>query len=150
MSRPFQPGDRQIFITGVVVAILISVILALAGEWMLIAVLVALIFAYYVWTNVPPEETEYVITTKGVRMHGQIYLWQELTRWWVEEKWGHKILSIDAPVSFPKRLHLVMGSVDEAKLTEVMGKHLVLEAPIDTPMDRAGRWLVEKFPLSSR
>jgi hypothetical protein len=150
VSRPYKPLDRQLFATGVIIAVLVSIISALAGEWMLIAVIVAMIFAYYMWSTVPPESTEYVITTRGMRIHGQLYLWQELTRWWIEDKWGHKMLLVDAPLSFPKRIHLVLGEIDAQKLEEIMGKYLLMEKPLETSMDKAGRWLADKFPLSTR
>lgn len=149
VSRPYRPLDRQLFATGVVIAILVSIIAAFAGEWMLIAVVAATVFAYYVWSTVPPEKTDYVITTKGLRMHGQTYLWQELSRWWIEDKWGHKLLVVDAPLSVPRRLHLVLENVDPAALQQVMETHLTMDRPVDTAVDKAGKWLSDKFPLST-
>jgi len=108
MERPFKVRDRQFFTTAMVIAMLVGVILLFAREWMLVATLAAGVFAYYVWSTVPPQEVEYKITTRGVRMHGKLYTWAEMARWWVEEKWGYKLLAVDVPGSFPKRLYLVM------------------------------------------
>ena len=52
------------FVTGVVVAILVGVIMLLAGEFMAILVLAAVIFAYYVWSTVLPQQVEHRITTR--------------------------------------------------------------------------------------
>lgn len=149
-SRPFKPLDRQLFATGIIIAVLVSIISAFAGEWMLIAVIVAIVFAYYMWSTVAPEDTQYVLTTRGVRAHGQLYLWQELTRWWIEDKGGHKMLMIDSPLNFPKRLHLLLGSLDEKTVENIMGTYLLQEKPLETPLDKAGRWLADKFPLQAR
>lgn len=149
MSRPYRPLDRQLFATALVIIILVSIIAAFAGEWMSIAVLAAIVFAYYVWSTVPPEKTDYVITSKGIRMHGQIYVWSELVRWWIDEKWGHSVLVVDAPASFPKRLHLILEDVNIDQLKQIMARYVVEEKPQDTSIDKASRWLAEKFPLTT-
>lgn len=133
-----------------VIAILVSVLLIFAGEWMLIGVIAAMVFAYYVWSTVPPEEVEHVLTTRGVRVHGQLYRFEDMERWWMEDRWGYKMLIIDIPVAFPKRLHLVVGNVDENVLKETMGVSVLMEQPVETPMERMGKWLAEKFPLDIR
>ena len=148
-SRPFKPLSRQIFTTAVAIAILVGVILIFAGEWVLIMVMAAAIFAYYAWSTVPPEESEYVITTRGLRVHGQLYRWEELSRWWMEDKWGYKLMVVDTPLSFPRRLHVVLGTASEAKVKEVMEKYVLMERPEPTAMDRAGKWVAEKFPLEA-
>jgi len=148
-ERPYRPLDRQIFVTGVVVAILVGVIMLLAGEFMAILVLAAVIFAYYVWSTVPPQQVEYLITTRGIRMSGQLYAWTEMTRWWMGEKWGSKLLTVETPVSWPKRLHLVLGAEEEA-VKGVMEKYVLMEKPVETTMDKAGKWLMEKFPLQAK
>ncbi len=149
-SRPYKPLDRQLFATGVIIAILVSIISAFAGEWMPIAVIIAMVLAYYMWSTVPPEDTEYTITTRGIRAHRQLYLWQALTRWWLEDTGGHKILVVDTPLNFPKRLHLGLGSQDADQVANIMSKYLLQEKPAETALDKAGRWLADKFPLSTR
>ena len=148
-ERPYKPLDRQMFVTGVVVAALVGVIMLLAGEFMAVLVLAAVIFAYYVWSTVPPQQVEYVITTRGIRMSGQLYAWAEMTRWWMGEKWGSRLLTVETPASWPKRLHLVLGSEEET-VKSVMEKYVLMERPAETAMDRAGKWLSEKFPLQAR
>ena len=151
MERPYKPLDRQMFVTGVVVAILVGVIMLLAGEFMAILVLAAVIFAYYVWSTVPPQQVEYKITTRGIRTSGQLYSWGEMVRWWVEEKWGSKLLVVDLPAGRQEllRLHLVLG-VEEAAVRDVMEKYLLMEKPAETGMDKVGRWIGEKFPLQAK
>ncbi len=148
-ERPYKPLDRQIFVTGMVVAILVGVIMLLAGEFMAILVLAAVIFAYYVWSTVPPQQAEHIITTRGIRTNARLYTWEEMTRWWVEEKWGSKLLMVETPASWPIRLHLVLGA-EEAAVREVMEKYVLMEKPMETGMDKMGRWIGEKFPLQAR
>src|SRR3989344_4471297 len=99
--RPFRTPNRQTLTTAGAIAGLIAIILAFAGEWMLIATLAALIFAYYLWSTVPPQATTYSITTWGVRAHNQLYRFDEINRWWTEEKWGHSLLVLETPLPPP-------------------------------------------------
>ena len=148
-ERPYKPLDKQMFVTGVVVAILVGVIMLLAGEFMAVLVLAAVIFAYYVWSTVSPQQVEYVITTRGIRTSGRLYSWGEMTRWWIEEKWRSRLLTVETPASWPKRLHLVLGA-EEPAVKEAMEKYVLMETPAETAMDRAGKWLAEKFPLQAK
>ena len=149
-SRPFKTRDRQFFTTVIVIAVLISILLAFAREWMLIATVAAMIFAYYVWSTVPPEEVEYSITTRGLRVHGQLYRWDELVQWWVEDKWGQQMVIIAAPAVVSRRLHLLLGQINEEQVKQILEKYLVMEQPPETAMDKAGKWVTEKFPLEAR
>lgn len=149
-SRPFKTRDRQFFTTAVAIVILISVILAFAGEWMLIAVLVAMCFAYYVWSTVPPEEAEYSLTTKGVFVHGRLYKYEELSSWWVENQFGQEVLVFDAPLVVGRRLFLVLKDVAQNQLQETLGKYLPNERPLPTNIDKVSSWVNEKFPLDTK
>lgn len=149
-SRPFKLRDRQFFTTIIVIAVLVSILLAFAGEWMLIATVAAMIFAYYVWSTVPPEEVEYTVTTRGLRVHGQLYRWEDLVQWWFEDKWGQKMLVVATPLVVAKRLHLLLGATPEDQVQAVMERYLVMEKPAETSMDKAGKWVAEKFPLEAR
>ena len=149
-GRPYQQLNRQLFTTAVVIAGLVSVILIFAGEWMLILVLAAMLFAYYVWSTVPPEEVEYVITTKGVLVHGRVTKWEMMTRWWMEEKWGQKMVGIEVPGEWPGRMWLVVKPEVEEGIKETLGKYVEMEKPEATQADKMGKWLAEKFPLEAR
>lgn len=150
VSRPYKPQSRQFFSTAIVIAILISIVLVLAGEWMLIAVLAAMIFAYYVWSMIPPDEIEYSLTSKGVRIASILYPWNTLSRFWLEDKWEYKMLVVDNPTGVSKRLYLVLGNQNPAEVEEIMAKFVLAEKPEPTTVDKMSGWLLEKFPLEVR
>lgn len=149
-SRPYRPQSKQFFSTAIVIAVLISAILVLAGEWMLIMVMAALIFVYYVWSMMPPEQIQYTLTTKGIKVNDQLYRWEDCARWWLTDKWGSQLLVVDTPFIFPKRLHLVVDEKDVKSIEEVMYKFLEMERPLDTGVDKVSKWLTEKFPLEAK
>ena len=142
-ERPYKPVSNQFFTTAIAIVVLISIVLALSGEWMLIAVLASMIFVYYVWTKVPPGEVEYSLTTLGVRVGSQLYKWEDCTRFWFQDE----LLLIDTPISFPRRLHLI---ADKNAVSEILRKYVLEEKPQETPVERATAWISQKFPLEAK
>jgi hypothetical protein len=150
LSRPYKGRTKQILTVPVVIGILVGIILIFAGEWMLIGVVAALIFAYYMWSTVKPDDTEYKITTRGIRAHGRLYMWDVLTRWWIEEKWAQKMLMVETPVNAAGRIVMPLGETKDGDVEKVMEKFLLKEAPEPTQLDKMGKWLAEKFPLEEK
>jgi hypothetical protein len=149
-NRPYKAPGKQFLTVPMVIGILVGLIFLLAGEWMAIAVIAAIIFAYYMWSTVPPQEAEFAITNRGIRVGGQLYVWDVLTRWWMGEKWGQKMLMVETPASVVGRLVMPLGETKEEKIVEIMEKFLLKEKPDDTWMDKSGKWLTEKFPLEQK
>lgn len=149
-ARPFKYKDKQVMTVPIVIAILAGIIMIIAGEWVIIALIVAMIFAYYMWSTVPPEEAEYLITNRGIRMHGKAYPWEILSRWWIEEKEGQKLLMLETPVGVVGRLVIPLGKQKQEEVEKVMEKYVFHEKPADSQLDKAGKWLATKFPIAEK
>lgn len=145
--RPFKTRNREFWTTVLSIAFLLAIILIFIKEWLLIAVIAAIIFVYYVLSSVPPEEIEHRITNRGVRFAGNEYLWEEISQFWISEKWGQKILNLETKFRFPGRLELLFKIEDEGKILEILKKYLPEEAPPSSFLDRASSWLAKKVPL---
>ena len=145
--RPFKKRDRDYYTTIAAIVFLLAVILLFLKEWLLIAVMVALMFVAYVLATVPPEKTDHEITTRGLVVSGKAYLWKELRRFWFVKKWGDTILNIDTNLKFPTRLMILLGETEEAKVKELLQKQIQYEVPEKTFMDRSAKWLSDKIPL---
>lgn len=144
-SRPHKPLDKQLFSVAVVIAILISVILAFSGEIMLIIVIVSILFAYYTWSVYIPDSTTYRITTWGIRAHGQFYRWEQLNRWWTEGN----LLLIDAPLERFRRIYLVLDpKTTPTQLQDLLSDYLPFDQPTPTSLDKLAGWLTRTFPLT--
>ena len=148
-ARPFKRLDRQGMAVPAVIAVLVGVILLVAGEWMLIVVVGALAFAYYMWSTVQPEDTEYILTTRGLRMFGRLYEWSVMTKWWIEERWGAEYIAVESWATPMGKMYLPLGKGEEKKIIEVFEKYLIKEKPVETAVDKMGKWVGEKFPLQS-
>ena len=149
LGRPFKKFNWEAMAVPAVIAILVGVILLVAGEWMLIIVVAALVFAVYMWSTVQPEEVEYLLTNKGLRMFARLYEWSVMTRWWVEEKWGGKYVAIESWAVPMGKLYVPIEEKKEKEILEAMEKYLIKEKPADTAMDKMGRWVTEKFPMQA-
>ena len=143
LERPYKPLSKQFFTTAIAIVVLISIVLALSGEWMLIAVLASMIFVNYVWSPVPPENIEYTLTTRGIRVGTQLYKWEDCTRFWFQDE----LLMVDTPSNFPRRLHII---ADKNTVEDIIKKYVLEEKPELTIIDRATAWISEKFPLEAK
>src|SRR3989344_2899236 len=145
--RPFKKRDREYYTTIAAIVFLLAVILLFLKEWLLIAVMVALMFVAYVLATVAPESVEHEINTRGIMTGGKLYKWEDMLRFWFTKKWSETILHLDTKLKFPGRLMLLLGDQDEAAVREIVGKRVQYEVPEKTFMDRSAQWLSAKIPL---
>jgi len=147
-SRPFKKRNRQYYTTIGVIVFLISMILFFAGQFLPIAVVIAVAFMAYVLSAVPPEVITNRITTYGIRTDDSLYYWDELGRFWFDEKFHQRLIHIEAS-RFPNQITLVITGQDEAEVQDVLSAILLNERPPLTSFDKAAQWLQEKIPLDT-
>ncbi|MDQ3008929.1 MAG: hypothetical protein M3Q81_05055 [bacterium] len=145
-SRPFKKRKQQYFSTIFIIALLLSLILFFAGQFIFIAVVVAFVFLSYVLAVIPPGMITYSFTTYGVRIEEQLYYWDELGRFWFTTKHGQKILHIEVG-RFPWRLSILLGETPEEPLAEMLSEVLINQQPPLTLYEKAAKWVEDKIPL---
>ncbi|MBW7944612.1 hypothetical protein H3C70_04415 [Patescibacteria group bacterium] len=147
-SRPFKKRNRQYYTTVGIIVFLICMILFLAGQFLPIAVVIAVAFMAYVLSAVPPEMVINRVTTYGIRTDDTLYYWEELGRFWFSEKYHQKLVHIEV-ARFPNVLTLVLGDQDGNELAEALSLVLLNEKPPLGAFDKAAQWLQEKIPLDT-
>jgi len=145
-SRPFKPRKRQYFTTVILMALLISLILFFANQFLPILVVLAVAFLSYVLAVVPPGMVKHSLTTYGIRIEDQLYYWEELGRFWLTTKYGQNVLHIEV-ARFPWRLTLLLGDIPADQMKLVLAEVLINQKPPLTPIEKAAEWLQEKIPL---
>jgi len=145
-SRPFKKRDRQYYTTIIIIVFLVSLILFFAGQFLPIAVVVSIGFLAYVLSAVPPENITNKITTYGIRIDNDLYYWEELGRFWFEEKYGYQTLLVELN-RFPGRIVLLLGQLSKENLTEILSEVLLNQTPPPTYMDKASDWLQKNIKL---
>lgn len=145
-SRPYKKRNKQYYVTIALIVFLVSLILFFAGQFLPIAVVITAAFLAYVLSSVPPQDNHIVITTYGIRVENQIYYWEELGRFWLDEKQDKDVINIELG-RFPHRITLLYNKQDENTIMEVLSEVLLNETPPLTSYEKASEWLAEKIPL---
>lgn len=150
-SRPYRKKDRSFYTTVAILITLVSLIAVLAGERMLIGALFALGFLVYVLNFIPPEETDYRLSTQGVTIGGDhFYHWDQLDSFWFSEKDGFKTLNILTMLRFPALLILVLGDTDQEEIKKICARYLPFhEIAPKTMIDKWSEGLQKHFPLEN-
>lgn len=147
--RPFKRRGREFFTTIGAIVFLLVLILLFLKEWLLIAVIIALMFVSYVMATVEPETVEHQITNRGIITGGRNYHWEEMDRFWISEKLNQKILNVTNLVRLPRILQLLLGEVDEAQVKKILSQYLPAEELEKNWVDKASDWLSRRVPLES-
>ncbi len=147
-SRPYRKKDRSFYITIAILVTLICLIALLAGEKMLVGVLLAFVFLVYVLNFIPPEQISYKISTQGITIGDHFYHWQELDSFWLSQKDGVKTLHILTQLTFPAMLILVVQDDLEEDVKRTCARFLPFhEIAPKSMMDKWSESLQKHFPL---
>ena len=147
-GRPFKKRSKQFYLTALLIALLISVILFLFSQYILMFVVVSVVFVAFALTSVPPRNFHYRISSEGVTIEDNFHLWQELYDFYFRRLEGVDTLHIRTQAFLPGELILTMGDVHRDQI-----KHAVLpflpyrEYVKPNFAERSGDWLVRNFPL---
>jgi hypothetical protein len=148
--RPFKKREREYYTTIASIAFLIIVIMAFLREFLLIAVVVAFAFVSYVLAAIPPGKVKHQLTNRGIRSADKLYRWGDLRRYWIEEKFGQKMVIVQTAMLFPGQLLLLLGNGSEKQIRRLFNERLPYDEPEPTLMDKSASWLSEKVPLEKQ
>jgi hypothetical protein len=144
-ARPFKRRDRQFYTTVFAIAGIVSLILFLAEGLMPVILIVALVFLYYVLSTVPPENAEYKITTKGVKVAGRLTEWQMLIRFWFGERSESEILIFETPL-IPGRIEIVINPEIKDGLKKEISAYIPYEEIQASGLDKVTNWVAQRLP----
>ncbi len=145
-ERPHKVWTREFYSSVIVIAFLVSVILFFIEGLMPVFVVWALVFMLWAMSRTEPATTANTMTTWGLRSADKFYDYQRMTNFWMETKWGSRLLRINL-VDSPWHVVFVVGKENEEKIKEEMSKVVPFMEPQPTAMDRFTKWLGEKVPL---
>jgi len=145
-DRPHKVWTKEFYSSVVVIAFLVSVILFFIEGVMPVVVVWALVFMLWAMNKTAPQVTKNTMTTWGLRSVNKFYDYQRMTNFWVETKWGTRLLRINL-VDSPWHVVFVIEKEMEEKIKEEMGKVVPFMEPEITAMDKFTKWLGEKVPL---
>lgn len=144
-ARPFKRRDRQFYVTTFAMAGIVALVLFFAEGVMPVILIVSLVFLYYVLSTVEPENVEYKITNKGVKVSGKLTEWQYLTRFWFSQRFDAELLVMES-VLVPGRIEFVITSGMKEKVRREMSAYVPYEEVPASGLDRLTGWFAKILP----
>lgn len=144
-GRPFKRRNRRFYITLIAIAAVVGLILFLVEGFMPVILIISLIFLFYVLNTVEPENVEYKITSKGVKVGGKLTTWDLFTRYWFTKRFDSELLVIEM-ITLPGRMELVVKEEDKEKIKKIFSDYLVEEEASPSFLDKAAVWISKKMP----
>lgn len=144
-ARPFKRRNRKFYVTLIAIAAIVGLVLFLAEGYMPVILIISLVFLFYVLNTVEPENLEYKITSKGIKVSDKTTDWSLFTRWWLTKRFDSKLLVLEMR-SLPGRMELVYNPEDEGKIRKTLSQHLPEEEASPSFLDRTAVWIANKMP----
>ncbi|MCX6783837.1 MAG: hypothetical protein NT141_02095 [candidate division WWE3 bacterium] len=132
-SRPFKKLNKKYYSTIGILVLAACLVFLAAGQFALIAVLFAVLFANYVLANVEPGIIHHEINDRGISYDGTIYLWDDLKSFGFKHKDGYTLLLVNTKAMFPGQLTLILQQIDLEEVKQVLITHLPFEERLSNP-----------------
>lgn len=145
-ERPYKKQDRKFYSGMISLVVVISVFLAVAGQFTLIIVLLSLLFATYALYSTPPHKTTYVLTTQGVELKEEKIPWEKFKHYFVSQKLDERVINLDLNEGLMGRRFLIADSQKTLDEAIKIIKEYIDEKPYATEKTQAQK-LVEKIGL---
>lgn len=140
--RVFKARSRQYFVKVGLYGLVFMLAAIAFGEFLLVGVILAVIFLVYVLASVAPETIEHRITSMGIVSGGKAFLWDDLDSFWFEKKGDDRLLVVQTRLHFPSRLIVILTTVSERGLLDILEKHLHYHhGPVHTLFDKWANYL---------
>jgi hypothetical protein len=144
-ARPFKRRGRQFYVTTFAIAGIVSLVLFLAEGIMPVILIISLVFLYYVLSTVQPENIEYKVTTKGIRISNKLTEWQVLNSFWFSDRFDNHLMIIDTSI-IPGRTEIVVNPEVEEEIKRQVSAYIPYEEVPAGALDRATNWFADKIP----
>ena len=144
-ARPFKRRNREFYITVLAMAGITGLVLFLIDGFMPVILIISLVFLFYVMATVEPENIEYKITDKGIKIAGKLTEWNVMGRFWFTKRLDSKLLVIET-ATLPGRMELVIREDLENQIKENLSKYLKHEEIPASNLDKAVNWFSQKMP----
>lgn len=146
-ARPFKKYGRKFYVTVFSIVGIVGIIFFIAEGIMPVILLISLIFLFYVLSTVQPENIEYKITSRGIKIAGKETPWQNLIKFCFSQKSGSEVLVFDT-VLLPGRMELVINPEIKESLKKEISAYIPYEEIPPSFLDKILNWIVKKLPES--
>jgi len=147
-GRPYKKRSLEFFINGFLIIMAVEIILFLFHEYLLMLVVFALGFLSLALAIVPPHIFFYRISSEGIRVEDNYFIWDELYDFYFMKRHGQDVLHVRTHAYLPGELTIVLGDMPLNQVKSVLLPYLPFREYVEpTFMEKAGDWLEKNFPL---
>lgn len=147
-GRPFKKRKKEFYLTALLIALLIEVILFLFSEYLFMVVVASLVFVSFALAAIPPRDFHYKISTEGITIEDRFYLWQELYDFYFRRISGADTLHVRTQAYFPGEIIITIGDLSRDHVKRALLPFLPYREYVrPTFTEKAGDWLYRNFPL---
>lgn len=147
-DRVFKARSTKYFVKVGLYGLIFILLAIVLKEFFLVGVILAVMFVVYVLASHEPLTIEHRITHMGIVSGGRVFLWNELDSFWFDKRGDHQLLIVQTHLKFPSRLIIILNSVSDRALLEILEKHLHYhEGPVHTLFDKWANFLQERVNL---
>ena len=144
-ARPFKRRDREFYVTLIAIAGVVGLILFLVEGFMPVILIVSLVFLFYVMSTVEPENVEYKITNRGIKVAGRRNDWANMVRYWFSRRFDNELLIVES-TTLPGRIEFVVAPEVKEEIKKALSRYLTEEEAPPSYLDRAANWFAAKLP----
>jgi hypothetical protein len=119
--------NNKKFLIIVVLALLFSLLLAILGNYLLMAAIMSMLFLLYIVGTTKPITVKHKITARGIDTMGKLYEWYMLDSFFFAKKNGEYMLVINTKLNYPKSLILLLKKKDKDALFVLLQEQLLYE-----------------------
>lgn len=147
-GRPFKKRSRQYYLTSLLIALLLEVIVFLFSQYMLMLIIASFVFVAFALATVPPHNFRYRISTEGITIEDHFYLWQELYDFYFKKRIGIDVLHVRTKALIPGELTMPLGEMNLEHVKDVLLPYLPYREVVKPSfMEKSSDWLEKNFPL---
>lgn len=147
-GRPYKKRGKQFYMTALLIAVLVEVILFLFSQYLFMLVIASLVFVGFAFAFVPPRNFHYRISNQGVMMEDHFYIWRELYDFYFRRHEGDDILYIRTNAFLPGALIISLGDIPKEHVKQALLPYLPYREYVKpTFMENSAEWMVKNFPL---
>lgn len=131
-ERVFEIKDRKWYLGVSIVAMVIIVLSALTGNYLLIFTVIVVILLLYAVNSIPPEQVTHEITNKGINVFGELTLWKNIESFWVSTRGEHTFINFDIKDKkggSPHRVILLSGNGDTKRIVTYLVQYVDYLSP---------------------
>ncbi len=143
-ARPFKRRDRKFYVTTIAIAAIVGLVLFLVDGFLPVILVISVVFLFYVLSTVEPENIQYKITTKGVKIVDKTTPWGIMRRFWLTRRFDSDILVIET-FALPGRLELVIRPEIKEELTKKVSDYLAHEEASPSFLDKSANWFAQRL-----